>query len=94
MQFEWDENKNKSNIEKHGFDFHQAKSVFSDEFRIEIPDNRKDYGEKRIRVIGRVVNLILSVIYTMRGIVVRIISVRLASRKERAMYNENKNSKQ
>ncbi len=90
MEFEWDENKNKANLEKHGFDFNQAKEVFSDEYKVEIPDDRKDYGEKRIRVFGRALNLILTVIYTMRGVVVRIISARAASEKEREMYNSNK----
>ncbi len=31
MDFEWDENKNKSNVEKHGIDFNQAKEVFNDD---------------------------------------------------------------
>ena len=33
MEFEWDESKNKSNQEKHGIDFNDAKAVFSDENR-------------------------------------------------------------
>ena len=90
MKFEWDENKNKSNLDKHGFDFDQAKEVFDDENKVEIPDDRKDYGEKRVRIIGKAVNLVLSVIYTMRGAVTRIISARAAGRKERGMYSNNK----
>lgn len=90
MEFEWDENKNKSNLEKHGLDFKQTKEIFNDADKIEVSDDRKDYGEKRIRIIGKAVNLILSVIYTMRGAVIRIISARAASRKEKEMYNNNK----
>ena len=30
MQFEWDENKNKLNIQKHGVNFNEAKTVFDD----------------------------------------------------------------
>ena len=65
MEFEWDENKNKSNTDKHGVDFNQAKEVFNDEHKTEFPDTRKDYGENRINVIGKAFDLILSVIYTM-----------------------------
>lgn len=88
MKFEWDENKNKKNLDKHFVSFEQAKEVFNDEKRIEQPDNRKDYGEPRIKVIGKAKNLMLSVIYTMRGAVTRLISARSASRKERKDYND------
>ncbi len=90
MNFEWDKNKENSNIEKHRVDFNQAKEVFHDTDKIGIPDERKDYNEERILVIGKSMNLILSVIYTMRGVVVRIISARSASRKERKLYNDSK----
>lgn len=90
MEFEWDENKNKSNIDKHGIDFEQAKELFKDENKIEIPDKRSDYGEERTRLIAKAYDLILSSIYTMRGAVVRFISVRLASKAERKLYNSKK----
>jgi len=90
MEFEWDENKNKSNLEKHGVDFNQAKEAFYDKDKIEITDNRKDYGEERKKIIGKAMDLFLSVIYTMRGAAIRIISARAASRKERKDYNNNK----
>jgi len=80
MEFEWDENKNKSNIEKHGIDFNQAKEVFNDDNKVEVPDDRQDYGEKRTKIIGKAVDLILSVIYTLRGAATRIISARAAGR--------------
>ncbi len=90
MKFEWDGNKNKSNLEKHGVDFNQAKEVFSDKDKIEITDNRKDYGEERTKIIGKAMDLLLSVVYTMRDATVRLISARAASRKERKDYNNNK----
>lgn len=77
------------NVEKHGIDFKQAKEVFYDEKRIESPDNRKNYGEDRMKAIGRAFDLILSVIYTMRGNLIRLISARPASKKERNTYIEN-----
>ncbi len=87
MEFEWDENKNKSNQEKHGIDFNDAKDVFKDENSKVSPDSRKDYGENRWKIIGKIYGSIISVIYTMRDKAVRIISARKASRNERDEYN-------
>jgi uncharacterized protein len=86
MEFERDENKNQYNIDKHDIDFNQAKAVFNDEKRIESVDNRKNYGETRIKTIGKALDLILSVVYTMRATVTRIISARPAGKKERDVY--------
>lgn len=66
MKFEWDENKNKRNRQKHGIGFEDAKEVFKDEKRVEYQDLRHDYGEDRWKTIGQVVGIILSVMYTMR----------------------------
>jgi len=49
MKFEWDENKNLINIKKHGIDFNQAKEIFKYKYPIEVPDERKNYGEIRIK---------------------------------------------
>ena len=49
-------------------------------------DDRVDYGERRIRAIGRAGDDILFVVYTWRGEVRRIISARLADRRERNAY--------
>ena len=45
MPYEWDEKKNKLNIEKHFVDFEDAKKIFDDHNRIDAIDDRKDYGE-------------------------------------------------
>lgn len=89
MEFEWDENKNKSNQEKHGIDFNDAKDIFNDPNRINSEDNRKDYGEKRWIAIGMVANIFFTVVYTIRD-AIRIISARRSNRKERQEYNDNK----
>jgi uncharacterized DUF497 family protein len=89
MQFEWDDNKNQTNIEKHGFDLIIGALVWHDKSRIVAPDNRKDYGEDRFNCIGITEYGILTVCYTMRGENIRIISARFASRKERRFYNDN-----
>jgi uncharacterized DUF497 family protein len=86
--FEWDENKNQKNIEKHGIDFNDAITIFDDDDRIEAVDGRNDYGEERIQVIGEAKPGILMAVYTWRqnGTSRRMISARTASKKERAVY--------
>ena len=87
MKFEWDENKNNRNINKHGLSFTTGKDIFDDENRIDFPDNRKDYKEERRITIGKIFEVLHTVIYTMRDNVIRIISVRRSKQKERKLYN-------
>jgi len=87
MEFEWDENKNQSNREKHGIDFNDAKEVFKDESKKVSLDLRKDYSESRWKIVGKIYGSIITVIYTMRDKAVRIISARKASKNERDEYN-------
>jgi uncharacterized DUF497 family protein len=88
MNFEWDEDKRKSNIEKHGVDFVAAVDVFNDPDRIETEDTRKNYGERRLQSIGEARPGLLFVVYTYRdqGFSRRLISARKANIKERAVY--------
>ncbi|GBR74519.1 toxin BrnT [Candidatus Termititenax aidoneus] len=89
-RFEWDEQKNRANILNRGLDFRFAALIFADDKRLRYIDNRKDYGETRYQTIGKVLNEILFVAYTIRGTKLRIISARKASKKERSDYeNEN-----
>lgn len=89
MNYEWDEVKRQSNIQKHGIDFVAAKKVFADSERIETVDDRHDYGEKRIQTIGFAKPGILFVVYTLRDNeeTIRFISARKANKKEKALYN-------
>ncbi len=89
MEFEWDENKNKLNIEKHSIDFNDAKEVFYDVKRKTSIDLRKDYGEERWITIGSILKIVITVVFTFRGKIIRIISTRIASHKEREMYFNN-----
>jgi uncharacterized protein len=61
--FEWDEAKSKATLERRGFDFDFAKRIF-DRPILETDDDRIDYGEHRIRAIGRANSEILLVVYT------------------------------
>jgi uncharacterized DUF497 family protein len=83
--FEWDRAKSAKNLRDRGFDFAYAAKIF-DQPTLEADDPRNGYGERRIRAVGRVGEDVLFVVYTWRGEVRRIISARLASRKERNAY--------
>ncbi|MCR4962015.1 MAG: BrnT family toxin [Lachnospiraceae bacterium] len=84
---EWDEEKNKSNIKKHGISFETAALVFADENRIELYDRLHSDNEDRFIILGRVHD-ILFVVYTMRTENARLISARLATPAERKIYYE------
>jgi hypothetical protein len=83
--FEWDKNKNRANVEKHGIDFGDAIFIFAAS-PVEVVDDRFEYGEERIIAVGEVDNRVIVVVYTMRGDVCRIISARKANRDERTAY--------
>ena len=87
MIYEWDEAKRASNIAKHGIDFEEVRSFDWDRALIR-DDERRDYGERRrvaIGIIGWTV-VVAVVVYTERDQATRIVSARLASNKERALY--------
>ncbi len=95
MEFEWDENKNQSNIRKHGISFSEARSVFEDSNSILFEDERFNYGERRYIAIGGFYseflnrNIIVTVVYTERGEdLIRIISARKANKTEKRLYEQ------
>jgi len=89
MTYQWDPNKAKSNQKKHGVKFADAVSVFEDENAITIEDEHET--ESRFITIGRDILLrILVVVYTFRGHIIRIISARKATVRERKIYEEQK----
>lgn len=94
LLFEWDENKRQSNLKKHGLDFMDVKQVFEDEYVLTFEDKKKDYGEKREITVGMYNgNLLTSVCHTDRNGIIRVISFRPASKKEKEQYYARKNSK-
>jgi uncharacterized DUF497 family protein len=91
MKFEWDEVKNERNIRKHGFDFADAEKVFAGTFPLFVClDTRKSYGEDRWQGIGLLDGIVIVVIVFTepRTNIVRIISMRKATKKERAYYEK------
>ena len=85
IDFEWDKQKRLSNLEKHRIDFVRACQIFSG-YTVEFADNRYDYREERFIAIGEINGQILTVVYTYRGDVIRLISARKATRYERNIY--------
>lgn len=95
---EWDERKNTSNQNKHGVTFDEAQYVFSDPDNIVKPDPEHSSAEERFTMIGKCLNLgsrIITVVFTVRGRNIRIISAQ-ERRRDRNLYwryNEKKEKK-
>lgn len=86
--FEWDDAKNATNIDKHGVGFATAIRIFENRV-VTVADDRTDYGEVRELSIGHVDGVVfLTVVHTNRINRRRIISARLANRKERRRYEQ------
>ena len=83
--FEWDDQKYDINKKKHDVSFELAAEVFFDENRIDDYDELHSDDEDRNKIIG-LVEKVLVVIYTERGEKIRLISARLANKKERDKY--------
>lgn len=85
MEFQWDPEKEKKNIRKHGLDFETAAMVFRDPLRMVLYDELHSITEDRYITIGTIGKIIM-VVYTERLASTRIISARLATKKEKEMY--------
>lgn len=86
-EFEWDNNKERINKEKHNITFSQGSEVFNYP-RVTLVDNRKDYGKTRYIAIGRNKEyFFMTVVYTIRDDRIRIISARTTNKKERNIYD-------
>ena len=88
MEFEWDGEKERANVEKHGVDLAEASTVFGDPFEITIPDLDHSIGEYRFLSAGVAsAGRVLVVSYVERSAnQIRIISARAASPRERRQY--------
>lgn len=88
MEFEWDADKNRQNIAKHGVSFEAASRIF-DGFTVDLPDDRFDYDEAREISIGLMSGMaIVVVVHTDRDSKIRIISARPAVKLERRKYEK------
>jgi len=88
-QFEWDPNKAAANLRKHGVSFDEAITAFGDPLSILLPDPGHSLGEERYVVLGTSnAGRLLVVTFVERPPRTRIISARLATRRERHDYEE------
>lgn len=82
--FEFDEQKSRANLRKHGIDFVQAQQLWEDPYLVEIPAKTQD--EPRFLVVGRLGGKHWSAVITHRSEKIRIISVRRSRAEEVALY--------
>ena len=89
FRFEWDNQKAKSNVEKHGVTFDEAVSVFADSQALTFADTDHSETEDRSRTYG-ISNKgrFLVVVHTERRNKVRIISARKATQYEKSIYKQ------
>lgn len=88
--YEWDEAKREANLKKHGLDFADASLVYEHPEKLSLRSHR--LGEARMQdlAIVEVAGNMLALAYVKRGLHIRIISFRRASRRERRIYAELK----
>ncbi|MDQ7016045.1 MAG: BrnT family toxin [Gammaproteobacteria bacterium] len=88
MNFEWDENKRHTNLNKHGVDFADAVGVFYDDMALTQTDPDHNHQEARLLTLGMDFQgrVLLVVNLHKIGDVIRIISARKANRQERKQY--------
>ena len=90
LLFEWDPNKARNNLIKHGISFDEASSVFQDPLSITINDPLHSDDEERLVLIGcSCKKRLLVIVHTEQDDRIRIISARPATKTERLHYEEN-----
>lgn len=87
LRFEWDENKARQNVEKHGISFEEAVTVFGDPLSLTIDDPLHSQEERRFVTLGESSDReLLVVVHADREDTIRVISARKATRRERRDY--------
>jgi uncharacterized protein len=89
MEFEWDEEKARINVEKHGIDFLDARRIWERPV-IDPAGERVVANEYRPTALGTIGEdeIIIAVVYTVRVGIIRLISARRARRNERQNYQD------
>ncbi len=90
MEFEWDSKKKESNEHKHGVSFGEAETVFKDPLALIFDDEWHSGDEDRELIIGQSANgRLLIASFTERNGIIRLISARETTNRERKDYEEN-----
>lgn len=91
IQFEWDIEKSKHNLQKYKVSFEEAVEIWNDEFAAFLYDPAHSIVEDRFIMLGySLKNNLLLVSFTERNGIIRIISARKATKSERKWHEENK----
>jgi hypothetical protein len=85
MDIEYDEAKRQATLANRGLDMADSVEVFADPV-LTVADDRLDYGEDRFMTVGYLKGRMVVVIWTMRGTIRRIISLRKANEREQDAY--------
>lgn len=95
MTFTWDSKKAEANRRKHGVDFREAATLFEDSLSVAFPDPDHSLDESRFLIIGLSAHeRVLVVSYIEVPIdVIRIISARMATARERKFYEEDSSNR-
>lgn len=91
IKFEWDENKNRTNQNKHGISFTEAQTVFYDDEALVIDDPEHSEEEERFIILGlsnKANLLVVCHCYRASETVIRIISARKATKTESQFYSK------
>ena len=85
MQLEFDSIKRDKTLAERSLDFSRAGDVFAGK-HFTAPDERQEYAEDRFITVGVLDARLVVVIWTPRGEVRRIISMRKANDREKSFY--------
>jgi uncharacterized DUF497 family protein len=81
MRISFDPAKRTKTLDERGLDFQDATEVFKG-ITLEVDDDRKDYGERRVLCFGLLGGRLVVIGYTPRGAVRHIFSMRKANDRE------------
>ena len=89
IRYAWDPRKADANLRKHGVSFEEAATAFGDPLSLTTRDPDRSLDEERFILIGRSSSqLLVVVVHVERDDIIRIISARPASRRERVLYEK------
>ena len=88
MELEFDDAKNRRNLRQRGLGFERARELLEGN-PIVVEDSRREYSEQRLIAYGMIEDRLHVCVFTMRGRVFRIISLRRANRREIDAHRKN-----
>ena len=87
MEITYDIAKKRANAEKHGVSFDLV-SDFDFDTAVITVDDRRDYGETRLKAMGYVGDRLHALVFTKTTGGIRVISFRKANKRERTCYDQ------